>query len=151
MDSRLTSTTTPPATTSTRTTTKNLVPTSHSLFKSNMDPEPQVNGNGNGTSSGYSSNGRTTPTTPRRSTLAMTEYTAMPTPPSERADCPKYDVPPDFLLPSGYPDYLRLILTSRVYDVVTESPSHTPSTCPTAWNARSSSSVKISSQSSRSN
>ncbi|KAK5240306.1 threonine deaminase, partial [Exophiala xenobiotica] len=28
----------------------------------------------------------------------------------------------DFLLPTGYPDYLRLILTSRVYDVVSESP-----------------------------
>ncbi|KAK5049440.1 hypothetical protein LTR84_004369 [Exophiala bonariae] len=87
-----------------------------------MDLEAHVNGNGSGNNSGYSTNGRTTPTTPRRSTLAMTEYTAMPTPPSERAERPTYDVPPDFLLPSGYPDYLRLILTSRVYDVVTESP-----------------------------
>ncbi|KIV94446.1 threonine ammonia-lyase, biosynthetic [Exophiala mesophila] len=69
-----------------------------------------------------SSNGFTTPTSPRRSGLAMTEYAAMPTPPSERSDLPSYDVPPDFLLPSGYPDYLRLILTSRVYDVVQESP-----------------------------
>ncbi|KAH0841771.1 Threonine dehydratase, mitochondrial [Fonsecaea pedrosoi] len=67
-------------------------------------------------------NGTTTPSTPMRSSLALTEYTAMPTPPSERADLPTYDVPRDFLLPSGYPDYLRLILTSRVYDVVSESP-----------------------------
>ncbi|OAL38446.1 threonine ammonia-lyase, biosynthetic [Fonsecaea nubica] len=67
-------------------------------------------------------NGTTTPSTPMRSSLSLTEYTAMPTPPSERADLPTYDVPRDFLLPSGYPDYLRLILTSRVYDVVSESP-----------------------------
>ncbi|KAL8947176.1 MAG: hypothetical protein Q9222_006514 [Ikaeria aurantiellina] len=31
-------------------------------------------------------------------------------------------VPPEFLLPDGYPDYLRLILTSRVYEVVNETP-----------------------------
>ncbi|EXJ81332.1 threonine ammonia-lyase, biosynthetic [Capronia epimyces CBS 606.96] len=61
-------------------------------------------------------------TTPRRSGLALTEYTATPTPPSERVDIPSYDVPRDYLLPTGYPDYLRLILTSRVYDVVSESP-----------------------------
>ena len=71
-------------------------------------------------------NGATTPTTPatpKRSGLAMTEYTAMPTPPSERADIPTYEsVPKDFILPSGFPDYVRLILTSRVYDVVSESP-----------------------------
>ncbi|KAL2416423.1 Threonine dehydratase, mitochondrial [Exophiala dermatitidis] len=67
-------------------------------------------------------NGTTTPSTPKPSGLALTEYTAMPTPPSERADIPVYDVPRDFLLPNGHPDYLRLILTSRVYDVVSESP-----------------------------
>ncbi|KAB2100006.1 Threonine dehydratase [Alternaria gaisen] len=32
------------------------------------------------------------------------------------------NMPEAFLLPNGYPDYLRLILTSRVYDVVTETP-----------------------------
>lgn len=68
-------------------------------------------------------NGVTTPTTPKRSGLALTEYTANPTPPSERSSkARKYDVPIDYLLPTGYPDYLRLILTSRVYDVITESP-----------------------------
>lgn len=68
-------------------------------------------------------NGTSTPSTPRRSTLALTEYSSNPTPPSERIrPTNKYDVPRDFLLETGYPDYLRLILTSRVYDVIQESP-----------------------------
>jgi threonine dehydratase len=68
-------------------------------------------------------NGAARPQTPKRSTLSLTEYASNPTPPSERsARALKYDVPNDFLLPNGYPDYLRLILTSRVYDVITESP-----------------------------
>jgi threonine dehydratase len=68
-------------------------------------------------------NGTSTPQTPKRSSLAMTEYAANPTPPSERTTpISSYDVPQDYLLPNGYPDYLRLILTSRVYDVITESP-----------------------------
>lgn len=68
-------------------------------------------------------NGSTTPSTPRRSTLALTEYATNPTPPSEQdLSTSKYDVPRDFLLATGYPDYLRLILTSRVYDVISESP-----------------------------
>src|ERR1700754_2373066 len=68
-------------------------------------------------------NGTSTPSTPRRSTLALTEYSSNPTPPSERAlPTNRYDVPQDFLLETGYPDYLRLILTSRVYDVIQESP-----------------------------
>lgn len=76
--------------------------------------------------SGLSSNGIPTPTTPKRvSTLALTEYAANPTPnrtPPEFAKSTLYDLPHDFILPNGYPDYLRLILTSRVYDVITESP-----------------------------
>lgn len=76
--------------------------------------------------SGPSSNGIPTPTTPKRvSTLALTEYAANPTPnrtPPEFAKSTLYDLPHDFILPNGYPDYLRLILTSRVYDVITESP-----------------------------
>lgn len=76
------------------------------------DPEPHVNGNS-----------VEPPSTPKRSSLALTEYAANPTP-RNGGSTPvrKYDVPPDFLLPNGYPDYLRLILTSRVYDVVDESP-----------------------------
>lgn len=78
--------------------------------------------------SGSSTNGVATPTTPKRtSTLALTEYASNPTPnrtpPVEsNSKIPLYDLPRDFLLPNGFPDYLRLILTSRVYDVITESP-----------------------------
>lgn len=71
-------------------------------------------------------NGTLTPSTPKKSsTLALTEYASNPTPnrtPPEPSTPARYDIPPDFLLPNGYPDYLRLILTSRVYDVVSESP-----------------------------
>jgi len=74
-----------------------------------------------------STNGAQTPTTPKRSsTLALTEYATNPTPnrtpPGERTVIPLYNVPQNFILPNGFPDYLRLILTSRVYDVITESP-----------------------------
>ena len=31
-------------------------------------------------------------------------------------------IPKSFLLPDGYPDYLRLILTSRVYEITQETP-----------------------------
>ncbi|KAJ5964384.1 Threonine dehydratase biosynthetic [Penicillium vulpinum] len=73
------------------------------------------------------STGRASPVTPKMSGLALTEYTAAPTPPSEREERtlglpPNWGVPEAFLLPNGYPDYLRLILTSRVYDVIDESP-----------------------------
>ncbi|KAJ5935227.1 hypothetical protein N7466_004774 [Penicillium verhagenii] len=74
-------------------------------------------------------NGATTPISAKLNGLALTEYTAAPTPPSERN--PRFPgVPPDWgipescLLPNGYPDYLRLILTSRVYDVLDETPLH---------------------------
>lgn len=54
-------------------------------------------------------NGVTTPTSPKRSGLALTEYTAAPTPPSERAPRvpglpPNWGIPDAFLLPNGYPD-----------------------------------------------
>ena len=82
-----------------------------------------INGNGdevhtNGT------NGYSTPHTPRREhSLSLTEYTAAPTPPSERVRSEVLSqLPEDCLLPNGFPDYLRLILTSRVYDVVGETP-----------------------------
>ncbi|KAG0156333.1 hypothetical protein PDIDSM_3510 [Penicillium digitatum] len=71
--------------------------------------------------------GVATPVTPKMSGFALTEYTAAPTPPSEREQRapglpPNWGIPEAFLLPNGYPDYLRLILTSRVYDVIDESP-----------------------------
>ncbi|KAJ5175242.1 uncharacterized protein N7482_001119 [Penicillium canariense] len=74
-------------------------------------------------------NGATTPVTPKMSGLALTEYTAAPTPPGERAPRvpgvpPDWGIPDAYLLPNGYPDYLRMILTSRVYDVIEETPLH---------------------------
>jgi threonine dehydratase len=66
-----------------------------------------------------------TPQTPKIHSLSMTEYASNPTPPSEKArkrSEAQSQVPVDYLLPNGYPDYLRLILTSRVYDVIEESP-----------------------------
>ncbi|MCJ1402779.1 Threonine dehydratase biosynthetic, chloroplastic [Xylographa trunciseda] len=67
--------------------------------------------------------GSTTPQTPKLNGLCLTEYAANPSPPSGKTK-PKAStqVPEAFLLPDGYPDYLRLILTSRVYDVVKETP-----------------------------
>ncbi|KAL8934903.1 MAG: hypothetical protein Q9216_005676 [Gyalolechia sp. 2 TL-2023] len=54
--------------------------------------------------------------------MPLTEYSANPTSvTSEKSDA-STSVPPEFLLPDGFPDYLRLILTSRVYDVVKETP-----------------------------
>ncbi|KAI4911682.1 hypothetical protein J4E90_006499 [Alternaria incomplexa] len=67
-------------------------------------------------------NGLVSPRTPKNG-LALTEYSANPSPPSESTSSRTNDVIPDaFLLPNGYPDYLRLILTSRVYEVVEETP-----------------------------
>ena len=55
--------------------------------------------------------------------LSLTEYTANPSPPSKSSrPAASSQVPEAFLLPDGYPDYLRLILTSRVYEVVAETP-----------------------------
>ena len=69
-------------------------------------------------------NGTVTPQTPIRHALSLTEYASNPTPPSERTRRSEVlsQIPDDYILPNGYPDYLRLILTSRVYDVVSESP-----------------------------
>jgi threonine dehydratase len=65
-------------------------------------------------------NGIQVPGTPRNG-LALTEYSANPSPPS---DSSKEDgqVPESYLLPNGTPDYLRLILRSKVYDVVQTTP-----------------------------
>lgn len=64
------------------------------------------------------------PVTPKLNSLSLTEYAANPSPPSEdpRQKAIDAGVPADFLLPTGYPDYLRLILTSRVYDVIEQTP-----------------------------
>jgi threonine dehydratase len=78
-------------------------------------PATPENGTGTGT------NGIVSPRTPKNTGLALTEYTANPSPTSE-SPRPNNVVPEAFLLPNGYPDYLRLILTSRVYEVVQETP-----------------------------
>lgn len=54
-------------------------------------------------------NGATRPVTPKTNGLALTEYSAAPTPPSERGQRipgvpPNWGIPEDFLLPNGYPD-----------------------------------------------
>ncbi|KAL1629636.1 threonine deaminase [Diplodia seriata] len=68
-------------------------------------------------------NGTTTrPQTPKVNSFALTEYSANPSPPPQSPVVKTQGVPEHFLLPNGYPDYLRLILTSRVYEVVKETP-----------------------------
>ncbi|RKF62418.1 Threonine dehydratase, mitochondrial [Erysiphe neolycopersici] len=61
--------------------------------------------------------------TPSLNSLSLTEYSSRPPPASQSLlDDLKRVVPDEYLLPNGYPDYLRLILTSRVYEVVDETP-----------------------------
>lgn len=63
------------------------------------------------------------PRTPSTTALALTEYTADPkagslfSTSSRACDI----VPAEFQLPNGHPDYLRLILTSKVYEVCQET------------------------------
>ncbi|KAI2638361.1 threonine dehydratase-like protein [Xylaria nigripes] len=60
--------------------------------------------------------------------LSLTEYSANPTAPSKTAQTRIKDiVPEEFMLPNGHPDYLRLILNSRVYAACDETPL-TPAT-----------------------
>ncbi|KAF4760939.1 hypothetical protein HAV15_006435 [Penicillium sp. str.  len=70
------------------------------------------------------SNGVTTPVTPKMSGLAIPPLRRRPLNASREPPGlpPNWGIPEAFLLPNGYPDYLRLILTSRVYDVIEESP-----------------------------
>ncbi|KAK9315722.1 tryptophan synthase beta subunit-like PLP-dependent enzyme [Lipomyces starkeyi] len=52
----------------------------------------------------------------------LTEYSTLPSATSHTPVTSYKSVPGSLLLPDGTPDYLRLILTSRVYDVVKETP-----------------------------
>lgn len=55
--------------------------------------------------------------------FSLTEYAANPSSLELKPSPPKASlVPQEFCLPDGYPDYLRLILTSSVYDVVEATP-----------------------------
>ncbi|KAF7856281.1 hypothetical protein EAF04_009809 [Stromatinia cepivora] len=75
---------------------------------------------------GVVTNGETSssrPRTPSLNAFSLTEYTTNPSPPCESPKSKvRSVVPQEFILPNGYPDYLRLILTSRVYEVVKETP-----------------------------
>ncbi|GAW21195.1 hypothetical protein ANO14919_107130 [Xylariales sp. No.14919] len=93
------------------------------------EPPTMTNGsqdgvNGNSTSNANANvngNGHIS-RTPSLSGLSLTEYSANPTPPSETTSSRVTDIiPPEFILPSGHPDYLRLILTSRVYEACKET------------------------------
>lgn len=62
-------------------------------------------------------NGTPSPQTPKRSSFALTEYTANPSPNSESPqEKARYTIPEAFLLPNGFPDVGRVFLsrTSRV-------------------------------------
>src|SRR5271155_3127196 len=50
---------------------------------------------------------------------ALTEYNSLDPMPNHPSFA---GIPKSFLLPDGYPDYLRLILTSRVYEITQETP-----------------------------
>ncbi|OAA62188.1 threonine ammonia-lyase precursor [Cordyceps fumosorosea ARSEF 2679] len=87
--------------------------------------EEETNGNAqdhNGTTASVLARRPKTPTT---SAMALTEYSVCPSPPSETAQARiKQIVPDEFLLPDGYPDYLRMILsaTSRIYEACKATP-----------------------------
>ncbi|KAJ4165105.1 hypothetical protein LMH87_006752 [Akanthomyces muscarius] len=86
----------------------------------------QTNGNGTHAQQQHNGNGlEHRPKTPINSAMALTEYSVCPSPPSETAQTKiKQIVPPEFLLPDGYPDYLRMILsaTSRIYEACKATP-----------------------------
>ncbi|KAI7370459.1 Threonine dehydratase [Hortaea werneckii] len=72
-------------------------------------------------------NGTHEPETPKpaHASLSLIEYSANPSPKPSTTPKEKIKsagVPEDFLLPNGYPDYLRLILTAKVYDVIETTP-----------------------------
>ncbi|KAJ9150338.1 Threonine dehydratase [Pleurostoma richardsiae] len=81
---------------------------------------PTANGVANGINGSVMNRHR--PQTPSLSGLSLTEYSANPSPPSEDKQSRIQKIVPDeFLLPNGHPDYLRLILTSKVYEVCKET------------------------------
>ncbi|KAF2483857.1 tryptophan synthase beta subunit-like PLP-dependent enzyme [Neohortaea acidophila] len=67
---------------------------------------------------------QTPPPNPRHTQLALTEYAINPSPPcgTPREKIENAGVPEGYILPTGYPDYLRLILTAKVYDIVETTP-----------------------------
>ncbi|QGI59468.1 hypothetical protein CEK27_001593 [Fusarium fujikuroi] len=83
-----------------------------------------VNGAVNGTTNGTNGDSHSRPHTPMTG-MALTEYSVNPSTPSEEKRARiKEIVPDEYLLPTGYPDYLRLIAsaTSRVYEACKVTP-----------------------------
>ncbi|KAK8149393.1 hypothetical protein G3M48_007214 [Beauveria asiatica] len=93
-----------------------------------VSEEQHVNGNGGGDDHHHDHHQRAVahrPKTPTTAAMALTEYSACPSPPSETAQARiKQVVPVEFLQPDGYPDYLRMILsaTSRIYEACKATP-----------------------------
>ncbi|KAI8417919.1 hypothetical protein FOFC_00480 [Fusarium oxysporum] len=90
------------------------------------DPIVAVPANGavNGTTNGTNGDSHSRPHTPMTG-MALTEYSVNPSTPSEEKRARiKEIVPDEYLLPTGYPDYLRLIAsaTSRVYEACKVTP-----------------------------
>lgn len=81
-----------------------------------------ANGVVNGVHNGVHGSGHTA-RTPSVTTLSLTEYSANPKIDAATAtsSSSRNIVPDEFLLPNGHPDYLRLILTSKVYEVCKET------------------------------
>ena len=69
-------------------------------------------------------NGQATSKAPTTHGLSVTEHAANPLPSESHPTKPKASplVPEEYLGEDGYPDYLRLILTSSVYDVIEATP-----------------------------
>ncbi|KAI9706518.1 MAG: hypothetical protein M1836_003524 [Candelina mexicana] len=69
------------------------------------------------------SNGTETPHVSQVNGYSLTEYATDPTTPAVKANLSPHSlIPEELCLPDGFPDYLRLILTSRVYEAVEETP-----------------------------
>lgn len=61
------------------------------------------------------------PRTPSTTALSLTEYSADPKLDASSTSRVRDIVPAELMLPNGHPDYLRLILTSKVYEVCQET------------------------------
>ncbi|KAI5789715.1 tryptophan synthase beta subunit-like PLP-dependent enzyme [Peziza echinospora] len=53
---------------------------------------------------------------------SLTAYSSNPSSQPTKPNSAAMALPKDMVLPNGHPDYMRLILTSRVYDIIKETP-----------------------------
>ncbi|KAK0391877.1 hypothetical protein NLU13_1375 [Sarocladium strictum] len=89
-----------------------------------LDAPPALEAQTNGTANGVNGHSTNRPETSAGS-MALTEYTTnLSTPSAEKRANIKKVVPEEYLLPNGYPDYLRMIAsaTSRVYEACKITP-----------------------------